>query len=766
MDLTIGKDLAGCLSSFDVTVRNYFNGRASDAEVRSLFDCASQSFDLFRKFTRGEKTGQYLPEELRHFFTQYFLGDKRITDELLKEAMTLKQAILGGSNDALTFDELNTVIGLLKLLKSQALVMNRFMPIESEHFNDLRGSELQAAFTAITQSGQTLGSFLTRASLTYNLQNLSNLLLQIQPLIENGGEGLGPRILRDNLEVFGAVKGLIFGGPNDSITPADWTKIAAIGSRWYSLYLRLNNVNARQYQNWRKKTGDAESIYHSEALTDFAALGEETYNLLLESLSQHSAGTVQFKDVHHLVDSLTEPSRDNWKAYDASQAWRPFDVEFSGYVKSTVVNAVQHLLGGYETTPTGRNAPGLTAPLFERAWGEFSSWFTQQKYLERTYLQLGGSMAFDSPGFAREQILAIPALEPKEFQLFKNFEVAPNLIRNSILDMRDVIQNFRPLFAGKDNKVYFPDAANDPLGTLYSYSNLSTLNWIRSASRLVMQGYVKAKDVERARSYGGLTVDELDHVYWDFRSFAVKLGILDPTTTMSGLKRFQEANLFTSNANGDNMLSLNEGTELFAFLISAGGISAQVHQDISKMCPVGAKDEFGNYEIDITCYRKQFGNALQSRQWSQMPGMVKYFSRLTPAQKDDFTATLVVAAQGSAADSEMINHFQTDTMVMIPHYIESVFNRFDVDHSGTLDVTEALTAFPVFRGILLQFPPVKAAGFTSDEDLQAIFTYLLKEGRSPTTAEFLYWRYIESWNGKVHADRSTLLKIFALLANS
>ena len=765
-DIGIGKGLSGCLSGFDITIRNYFNGRTTEKEIGALFECAAQSFDLFMKYTRGEKTGEYLPSELRSFFTKYFLGDKRISDDLLKEAMILKQAILGGSDEALTVDELRVTVDLLNLLKGQAVIINKYMPIETEHFNDLRGNTLQSGLDAINESGKKLGLFLTRSTRPYDLQNLSNLLLELQQLLESGSEGRGPRILRDNLEVFGAVKGLIFGGPNDSVIPTDWSKIAAIGSRWYSMYLRINNLNARQYRDWRGKTGEAESWYHSDALRDFAAFGEAGYNLFLESMKQHPSQLIPFGELHHLVDTLTEPSRDNWKAFDREEAWRPFDMEMSGYAKAAIVYVVQHVFGGYETTPTSRDAPGITTPLFGRIWSEFTSWFSQQVYLEQTFKKLGGESSYDSPGYTREEILAVPELEPGSFQLFSSFDLSTESIQGSVLDMREVIKRFRPLFAGKENKIYFPDHANDPLGTLYSYNNLSTLNWIRSVSRVVLQGYVTSKDVQRAKTYGGVTQDEIDHLYWDFRSFGIKVGFLDPSTTLSGIKRFGEANLFTSVANGDTILSLDEGMELFAFLISAGTISSQLHQDISRSCPVGSSDSFGHYEIDSACYRKKFGDALQTRQWAQMPGMVRYFQKLTPDQKEDFMRTLENAASpGSDAVGQMINHFETDVMVMIPHYVESIFNRFDVDHSGTINLAEALQAYPLFRNTLLCLQSIKDAGFTSDDDLRAVFTFLLKEGRSPTATEFLIWRYLEAWKGRVHADRGTLLKIFAALAN-
>jgi hypothetical protein len=760
--MSIGGNLSGCLNNFDRTIRDYFNGRASDDDVGGLFDCTTNALDLFMRHTRGDQIGIYLPEELRIFLQRYFLNEKRITDSLLRETMFLKQAIVGGSIVELKAEELQVTIDMLKAAKEEALRLRPYMPIEPDHFNNLRGKELEEGLNMIQSTGAAVGRLLTRAVQNYSLQNFSNLLLELQSLLEEGTEGRGPRILRDNLQVFGAAKRILFGGPSGSIQPNEWSVLTSMGSRWYSLYLRNENLLARQYVNWRDKTGEGESWLRGQALDDFDRLVSLTRSLLGDVLKFHPGSTISFQDLQTLIESLTAPPPEDFGLIGKSEAWRPFDRELSGYLKSSLMPLVQKLLGGTDYDDNGRNAGGITAGLLSRVRNEFGTWLTEQKYIEALFKKLGGDSAFDSPGYTREELLKAGSRFSGQF---KSAELLPQkVVEAGASDLHDVIANYRPYFYGNSAKVYFPDGdpANQIKGSLYSFNNLSRVNWTRAIGRLLFSGY--SSDPKRAKNLSGLEEDEADRFYWDFRSLGVKLGVLDPTSTGAGRKRFKEGKLFTSHASLDKLLSLGEGMELFSFLFSSGKVSNDIMEDLRKNCPTGSEDAHGNVEIEPQCFRARFGSQFATM-WDHMPGMVAYYKKLSPANQQAFIRSLeAIGRRVGATESQPVDHFEVEVIVTVLHYVEALFLKNDINRNGTIDLAEAQSAFTLFRSILLQHPAVQANHLTEDADLRAIFTYLVgHNGDVPDTAAFIWWRYVASWSD-IHADRGNIINIFANLS--
>lgn len=761
MSIKLGENLTGCLDHFDATIRDYFNGRTTEPQVVQLFDCASQGLDLFMKHTRGQKTGTYDPEELRTFIQRYFLHDKKITDKLLHEAMVFKQAILGGTDQEIKVGELQQTIEILRVVKIEAISLRPHMAIEPEHFNDLRGDAVEAGLAAIEHAGKSLSGILTHAAVDYQLKSFSKLLLELQYLLEKGSEGRGPRVLRDNIEVFGAAKQILFSGPSTAIQPKEWPMIADIGSRWYSYYLRYENLVARQFVDWRRELGVGESWGFGQALMDFGRMVDIGRRLMSDGLKLHPGSVLSFDKLKNLVNSLTVPDPDKAGGVAKDDAWRPFDKELSNYLKTAFEPLIQKVLGGSESGPDGRDAAGVTPALVDRIWTDFANWFGQQKYLETLFSQLGGDKAFRSVGYSRQALLSVPI--PHNVPLQVGFTTVPlALTKAASTDMEHVIQTFRPLFLGEQHRVYFPDGAPGKNTNLYSYDDLSRMNWMVAVERTFFRGY--AEDKEQARSARGLKEKELDNAYWDFRGLGVKVGFLDASSTVAGVSRFRESNLFTSVADGGDELSVDKGMELMSFIFSAGSVSGTMMEEIGAACKDSTKDEYGYYQVPVECYREQFVTRFE-QYWEQMPGMVRYFKSLRPA---DRTAVLVglenIARKGEFTSDELVTKFENDTIVMIIHYVESLMLRYDTNLNGTIDSgAEVDEVFRTFSNLLRGLPAVQKLGWQNDDKmLRSLLLFLLANGDVPKDAiDLAKLKWFP--DPEVHADRGVVLRIFGNL---
>ncbi|RYZ66797.1 MAG: hypothetical protein EOP05_18605, partial [Proteobacteria bacterium] len=95
-----------CLARAFPVVQSYFQGTSNVSEVGEAFNCASEAVTMFTANTQGANPDYYTPKEIRSFLEQFFLGDIKISDSLLSEAMRLKQVLLGGAIDKITRQEL------------------------------------------------------------------------------------------------------------------------------------------------------------------------------------------------------------------------------------------------------------------------------------------------------------------------------------------------------------------------------------------------------------------------------------------------------------------------------------------------------------------------------------------------------------------------------------------------------------------------------------------------------------------------------------
>ncbi|MCB0412403.1 MAG: hypothetical protein KDD22_07750, partial [Bdellovibrionales bacterium] len=102
-------------------------------------------------------------------------------------------------------------------------------------------------------------------------------------------------------------------------------------------------------------------------------------------------------------------------------------------------------------------------------------------------------------------------------------------------------------------------------------------------------------------------------------------------------------------------------------------------------------------------------------------------------------------------------------MWVLLQYLETFFARFDEDQSKTINVQEALKAFPIFQPVLGDLVPLDS------EDIRPFFTFLFRYGETPfygppygNGLKFNYWRWHEDqWS--FEADRVRVLEILAAL---
>lgn len=118
-----------CLKSIPAQLEQFSIGDAKEADIRAGFDCMGDALLYFNKRTFGSVENGYTVEEMRRFFGKYFLKENNVSPEFAGELMKIKKALLGGSTEHITKDEVVRLIEILKVTRDEAVELAPHMKI-------------------------------------------------------------------------------------------------------------------------------------------------------------------------------------------------------------------------------------------------------------------------------------------------------------------------------------------------------------------------------------------------------------------------------------------------------------------------------------------------------------------------------------------------------------------------------------------------------------------------------------------------------------
>ena len=323
------------------------------------------------------------------------------------------------------------------------------------------------------------------------------------------------------------------------------------------------------------------------------------------------------------------------------------------------------------------------------------------------------------------------------------------------------------LSSDASEEIIFPVNGEKDRHTFY---NLSQMNLLRLGTHLALEGYMDL-DEAATRTPRSVSIDEFDQFYKDLRDLGIESEYFDFRKWDTARRRFREANLFLFNSNGDMYLDQTEGFELIVFLGSAKKLSGRYLPEIAGECPgTDHNGLYGSVSVPPDCFRKHFFGDIH-RYLDHMPGMLKFYDGLSDGELTRFQDNLMSIATDGLHPKTRVDNIGSEKIATLLHYTEAAFARFDRDRTASLDLAEALAAYQVFRPTFAVLVREKSTFFQTDEDFEALFTYLLNSGTMPAAtisgaADFRVWRARrDSWFGwNIHADRGRILEIFAELS--
>jgi hypothetical protein len=219
---------------------------------------------------------------------------------------------------------------------------------------------------------------------------------------------------------------------------------------------------------------------------------------------------------------------------------------------------------------------------------------------------------------------------------------------------------------------------------------------------------------------------------------------------------------------------------------------------------LGPPDVFGIPSIATSCFRKKFFGEDRADFLSHMPLLNEFFETLPVRPKENpkgigaldptvYRETMGCffeqVARGNEEGPSWVDSGDIDELAALSHYLETLFNRFDVDQNGLIDFDEGMRVFPLINPLLAKAQASAQAAYeqnskndnplrslTSDYRRLAALAYMLKYGDAPGTTDFIEWlaKDYAALGGSVEgshpawqyqADRARVLQIMGVISS-
>ncbi len=714
--LDLGEKATQCLSGYPEKISAFLNGRLSEADTNAFWDCATQSLNLFTSKTKSAAgDDSYSPTELQHFVEKYFLGpNEKIPNGLVNEAMVLKKVFVGGSNTRISKDEIKKTLDWIQTFKRESLRIRPYLPFSMDAAVNLTDSQREQLKNGMLAVAGAVGDALSKTVEPYSFTSLSGLLNEFSALY-GGDSPSGSKLqdIRRQLPTIALAKALFVSPGREILKPSDWKIVLERGVNSIFFY-------ADSQKNWSYFSESPELLDNAQKFSN------QAFHWLQIAIANQPNNQIDFSIFRELLELAGESRIQNFLG-------RPLKLDTA---QKTLETVIVKLLGGAVAKtafPDAATASGLTRPVLDYLQSEANQLISIQKSLSKFQnLRAGVSLMSDIPASSLEKEIS------------------------QIISQRPV------LFSTNSYEItYSPESTFGE----HNMQDLIQINWMRTVTRLIFRGY--SRDSARASLLQGITADELHELYLDFWPMGTELRFLDPRTKSAARKRFLETNLFAFKADGNDVLDFGEMMDLLSYLYSSKSFSARIYNKLRPICEdptLGNDVLYGMPLMTPKCFRSVFPKLIILLTEKNMPAFSRYFATLNEEQQAEATQYLEMAGRFDGLTQDPVEAGDMDGVAVVLHYIETFFARFDTNYSGTINPDKALPAFAVFKPEFKKLVTQQIQSEPSDWQLEAIFTYLLKYGETPSRSGLLWWQARRSSGvGGFEADRLRILQILASL---
>jgi hypothetical protein len=694
----------GCYDQLGPRVRRYFNGDIEEAEWLSTFDCVKEQIDFFRKYVRGAVPGGYNQPDIAAMIRRFLIVNRPVSDAFIASIFDLKASVFGGDAAVITQADLEEFLRLNEILRVQS---TKLLPHLKARRANPSGENLMKLADGIALFGDELAKYLERLPGTVGVGKESFIPFARELLTMNGGD---PTLVDRYGDFVRNLKVVISGGSPEVIEKGAWSILVREGAAFGGLLFAYRDMEDQSFV-----AGEDEDQF----MVDLARRAQIALNRVI---AIHGTGIPLelFDPVIDTLpwDSLTLAKRRAIKTNLRQIVYRTLQSKVRGWLNA---RAVANAIDFYES--------GMRA----------------QIHLKKIYASLPTTPTKkDFESSARRYLSGIRS----------------ESARAEVVELIAIGNNFIGLFPEDSGQMVFTNAMRETR----TLNHMNRMSWFRRAITYLFGVY--ATGPQTGPGEKAARIEDLGELISDLLNILQEWKLAKPSLTAVEMatKRFREANLFMPVSNGNKVLDHMEGTYYVAFLFSSGAFSGSIYRTIVdewRTCDANLRDELGQPAMTAACFRRAyFGHT--DVFWSTFPGLQVAYSKMSDDERADLAHSMEQAARTGGYNQNPIGPYDIDSFAALPHYVEDIMERFDVNDDEKLDRREILDrAYPVFKQTLAD-----VAGSKSDFILKGVLTYIIYYGKAPPkgSVEFLIWcakmRFV-----KIEADRNDLYRIVALLSS-
>lgn len=643
-------DRFACLSKVPESLRNMLAEESTPDNLEETIDCLESSLTYFKRRTKGNVPDGYSVEDIRSFFGNYLGDSDRVTDTMASQMMKIKKALFGGNEQVIAKTELQALINFLVSIKAEIQPLKPYWDIV------IAKDGTQPSKSRLIESHQLLKDAAIRLVLKthvvqsdYSFVEFKEFMAEVEKFVQRAPSTSSVDFIK-LIPLIESVKVHLFGKNTDMGTVAKWKEAV-------SQVLELHKLFTLYKYRYK-----GHEFYSREALT----AGDDivlTAITLLDKAWPVERGGILFSDTKKLLKAL-----ENLRYLPANLT---ADTGYEAYT-SVVKNILDHDGSGRKKI---LNPQALTSKHVLALKNEYRGFKAVQNFND--------SMpdAFTYPELIRALDRA------KTAQVAEFSEASDELLDLSWRDWNTHLRQPHPLIYLKTGKLLLDRKAQESLD--WSWVGLTRLNVMKFLNRMLMFGFGQNQDVDLNNEV--LNERSFEDFYSAFWEFGVKYQAFDPRMGNSGKRTFFEADHFVYSGNGNGQVNLQESFELVNIIFSAGlsGL-AQIQEDLSKsVCALKENDFYGNPWLDEACVkrimRERFGDYFKN-----LTGLAKWVETMDESEWDRYFNELVEFSRVNPKNAGRLETGDLRTMVVITHYVESMYIKMDTDEDDKLSIPELI----------------------------------------------------------------------------
>lgn len=224
-----------CISGFRQTITRYFRGDVGEGENRRFWDCLASAANTFAQYTEGKSGDRYQARELQRFVEDYFLGELKLSDELVAELFEVKRVIVGGSTDSVTRGELRGLIQVLHRLRD---ITSGLIPSMKVFAIDPTPEQLDQTLQQLKTAARQMAEIFSSPESPYTFTHLQQLADEIIKLVDEETAKSFQSQLPNYALLFAELKSLLVSPSGEQIEATDWPRFFNVLAEGVGVWFR------------------------------------------------------------------------------------------------------------------------------------------------------------------------------------------------------------------------------------------------------------------------------------------------------------------------------------------------------------------------------------------------------------------------------------------------------------------------------------------------------------------------------------------------